>query len=118
MRVERARSEGSDTNKSETRAKNIQFQTAVTASTTKTAEGTNQGAFSKVLDVARQTSENGRTEKQAVDGEKDLSVDGRDEGKKESAVEAKGTRRDDQKNFSGENDGEGESAWVPAPVLA
>jgi hypothetical protein len=117
MRVERARSEESDIGKPEAKARNVQPQTSSSISTTKLAEGANQGAFSKVLDVARQTSESGRTEKQTGDSEGETFVDKPGEGKKEATVEGKGAQRDDQRNFSGENDGGENPAWMPAPLL-
>jgi hypothetical protein len=117
MKVERARPEGSDTNRSETKAANAQLQTGLSTSTAKTAELPNQGAFSKFMDAARQTSESGRTEKQTGDTEGDTSVDKPGDGKKD-AVEAKGANRDDQKHSSGENDGDADPTWVPAPILA
>jgi hypothetical protein len=116
MRVERPRPDESDIGKSEAKARNVQPQTSSSISTAKALEGPNQGAFSKFLDAARPASENGRSEKQAGDADS-TSVDKPGDGKKEGAVEAKDAKRDDQKNFSGEGDGDGNQAWVPAPVL-
>lgn len=118
MKVERARSEESDTSKSEVKARNLQLQTASNTPTTKTAEVGNQGAFSKVLDAARQTSESSRNEKKTSNAESDTPVDDTSEGKKEAGVEAKDIERDDQNGSSGENDGGESSGWVPAPITA
>lgn len=118
MRVERAKPEESDTSRSATKARNAQLQTASSASTAKAAEGANQGAFSKFMDAARQTSENGRAEEKAGDAEGDSFVEKSSDGKKDAAVEAKGSNRDDQKNSSGEGDGDADPAWVPAQIAA
>lgn len=117
MKVERARPEGSDTSRSETKPANVQLHAGMNTSTAKTVEAPNQGAFSKFMDAARQTSDTGRTEKQTGDTDGDTSVERSSDGKKD-AVEAKGSNRDDQKHSSGEGDGGGDPTWIPAPIPA
>jgi hypothetical protein len=118
MKVERARSEESVNDRSETKARNVQIQTAPGTSPGKAAEAPNQGAFSKILEAARPASENDRTEKKTAEAENDSSVDKTADGKNDEAVEAKDSRRDDQNAFSGESGGEDSPGWVPAPILA
>lgn len=116
MRVERAKPEESDAARLEVKTRNTQIQTAQNASAAKAAEGANQGAFSKFMDAARQTSDSSRSEKQAADGDGETSADKTAEGKKDASVEAKDAKRDDQQNFSGESDSEGDPAWVPVVI--
>lgn len=112
MKVERARTDGSETNKPETKASNSRVQPATNQLKTQTVEGANQGAFSKALDVARETSQKGRTDNNPVDADNDNSVDKTGDGKNNESIETKNAKRDDQKNFSGESDGEDDSASV------
>ena len=77
----------------------------------------NQAAFSKFLDVARQTSDDDRTE-QKGDSASETSVDKQGEGKKDGAIEAKDTNRDDQRSSSGENGGDDNPGLATAPILA
>lgn len=115
MKVERAKSEKTEADRSDANARNIRLQTSSNLAASKAAETSNQGAFSKLLDAAK-PSENDRSEKKSADSESDSSVDKTSDGRKDEAIEGKTGKRDDQKSSSGDSEGGDGSAWAPAPV--
>lgn len=117
MKVERAKTEGPDANRPEKNSKSAQFQNASNPLTAKTAETANQGAFSKVLDAARETSESKRPDKKTADTESDAAANDTSEAKKDAGVAKKSVDGDDQNGSSGEHDGGDSSGFVPASVL-
>lgn len=114
MKVERARSEGSVHERPDTNARNIRLQPLPGTAQSKPAE--THGAFSKVLDSARQAPEKETSEKRGADADGDPTVDKPGDGKAEDAVEAKDGRRDDRQGFSDENGDGNDHAWAPAAL--
>lgn len=125
MRVEQAKTEKpyNDRSNAQTKAQPV---AAPGTTPSKAVETPNQGAFSKFLDsardsdpesaAAREASESDRPEKSAGDKDTKKTVDKPGEGK-DDAVEAKEKRQDDQRDFSGRNDGgDPDPAFVPAPI--
>lgn len=115
MKVEPARSNKSETGRSENRPSSVQTQSSAGTSTAKAAEGANQGAFSKFLDAARETDKTDNSKK-GDDTDSESSIDDGSETKKDPSVKAKDVGGEDQNDSSGQSDGGDNSSFAGAPI--
>lgn len=114
MKVEQARSEKSDAGRPDSNARAIPLQTPA-GTAPKAVESANQGAFSKFLDAARETSESDRSKK-TVDSDGESSLDETGESKKETTSSTKDIDQNEQNESYGDGEGGESSAWSGPPI--
>lgn len=114
MKVEQARSEKSDAGRPDANVRAIPLQTPA-GTAPKAVESANQGAFSKFLDAARETSESDRSKK-PVESDGESSLDEAGENKKETTASTKDVEQNEQNESYGDGESGESSGWSGAPI--